>query len=184
MSSGMTDYRLRAFVREDVEAMRRFVAELPEHDLLFLGRDLQHPKVIEAWLQAIGDGGIVSLIAEDASGIAGTSAIIRDPLGWSAHVGEVRLLVSVDHRGKGVGRLLLQETFRIALGLDLRKLVAQMTADQTSAIALFESLGFRGEAMLRNHVRDRQGELHDLVMLSHDVARMAAQMRALGLDKL
>jgi len=179
----MNDYELRRFGRDDLEAIRVFVAALPEHDLLFLSRDLRHPKVIEAWLRAINDGSIISLLAEDAGGIAGTSAIIRDPLGWSAHVGEVRLLVSVDHRGKGVGRELLKETLRIALGLGLKKLVAQMTADQTGAIALFESVGFRGEAMLRNHVMDQQGELHDIAMLSYDVARVNARIVAMGLDR-
>ncbi|AHE56123.1 GNAT family N-acetyltransferase [Sphingomonas sanxanigenens] len=177
---GDIDYQLRALGRNDLEAMQRFAAELPEHDLLFLGRDLRHPKVIEAWLRAISEGEIVSLLAEDQGRIAGTSAIIRDPLGWSAHVGEIRLLVAVDYRGKGVGRILLQETFRIALEMGLTKLTAQMTADQTAAIALFESLGFRGEAMLRNQVRDREGQLHDIAVLSHDVARVARQLRAMG----
>lgn len=176
------DYRLRLLEPGDLDAMRRFVAALPEHDLLFLRRDVQHPKVLDAWLQGVADGSIVSLVAEDADGIAGTSAIIRDQFGWSPHVGELRLLVSVAHRSRGVGRILLQQSFRTALGLGLRKLTAQMTADQTAAIALFESLGFRGEAMLRNHVRDRQGQLHDLAILSLDVSRMAAQMAAMGLD--
>ena len=36
---------------------------LPEHDLLFLGRDLTHPRVVEAWLGAIGEGWIDSLVA-------------------------------------------------------------------------------------------------------------------------
>ena len=174
------DYKLRSLGRDDFEAMGKFAAELPEHDLLFLGRDLQHPKVLQAWLRAIAEGEIVSLLAEDEGRIAGASAIIRDPLGWSPHVGEIRLLVSVEHRGKGVGRVLLQETFRIALDMGLTKLTAQMTADQTAAIALFESLGFRGEAMLRNHVRDREGHLHDIAVLSHDVARVARQLRAMG----
>jgi len=179
----MNDYELRRFSREDLDAIRVFVAALPEHDLLFLSRDVRHPKVIEAWLRANDQGGMISLLAEDAGGIAGTAAIIRDPLGWSAHVGQVRLLVAVDHRGKGVGRELLKEILSIALGMGLKKLVARMTADQTGAIALFESMGFRGEAMLRNHVMDQHGELHDIAMLSYDVARVQARYVALGLDR-
>ena len=47
-----------------------------------------------------------------------------------------------------------------------------MTVDQQGAIAVFESLGFRAEALLRNHVRDRDGKAHDLVLLGHDVAEV------------
>jgi hypothetical protein len=48
---------------------------------------------------------------------------------------------------------------------------------------LFESLGFRAEALLRDHVRDRAGNPHDLAILSHDIARVAAQHRAFGIEE-
>ena len=38
-----------------------------------------------------------------------------------------------------------------ALGAGLEKLSVQMTVDQQAAIALFESLGFKAEALLRAH---------------------------------
>ena len=48
--------------------------------------------------------------------------------------------------------------------------------------AMFSSLGFTGEALLRDHIRDRNGELHDLVMLAHFVDGMWAGMGAIGLS--
>ena len=174
---------LRRFKPDDLDAMQKFARTLPEHDLLFLGRDLKHRKVIEAWLAEVEDGFIDSLLAEDTDGaIVATSAVVRDPLGWSPHVGEVRLLVAPDRRGHGIGRALLEESFRIALQRELKKLTARMTPDQTGAIALFESLGFRGEALLRDHVMGRDGAVHDLAILSHDLARVAAQLEAFGLE--
>ena len=65
----------------------------------------------------------------------------------------------------------------------LAKLTAQMTPDQTGSVALFESLGFRAEALLRDQVRDRAGQPYDLAILSLDVARAAAHDRAMGLDE-
>jgi hypothetical protein len=44
-------------------------------------------------------------------------------------------------------------------------------------------MGFRGEALLRDHVKDRSGTKHDLVILSHDVARFQSQMEAYGLGE-
>ena len=179
----MTDYRIRRFRPGDRDAMRPFAEALPEHDLLFLGRDLKHPRVIEAWLTAIEEGWIDSLVAEAPDGaIVGTCALVRDPLGWSAHVGEVRLLVAVDRRGAGLGRDLLEAVLAIATDHRLAKLTARMTPDQGGSIALFEGLGFRGEALLKDQVRDREGQPHDLVILALDLARAAARQRAYGFD--
>lgn len=173
---------IRRFRPDDIDAMLRFSRALPEHDLLFLSRDLKHRKVIEAWLEAVEDGFIDSFVAEDGDAIVGTCALVRDPLGWSTHVGEIRLLVSPQLRGQGVGRRLLEEMFKVAVQRELKKLVAQMTPDQRGAIQLFEESGFSGEALLRDHVMDRLGSVHDLAILSLDLAQMSAQHEALGAE--
>lgn len=178
-------HTIRRFEPGDRDRVAAFAQTLDEHDLLFLGRDLKHPRVIEAWLDAIGEGWIDSLVAEDLDApgkpVVGTAALVRDPLGWSAHVGEVRLLVAPDRRGAGVGRDLLEAVFAVAHAHGLTKLSARMTPDQTGSVALFESLGFRAEALLKDQVRGRNGRSHDLAILSHDPARVAAQHRAFGL---
>jgi len=107
--------------------------------------------------------------------------LVRDPHSWSPHVGEIRMVVSLDVRGQGIGRALSQETFALALGAGLEKLTVQMTVDQQAAIALFESLGFKAEALLRDHVRDVDGKKHDIVLLGHNVAQFEAQLMAYGL---
>ena len=178
----MTEHTIRAFKPGDSEAMLTFAQGLPEHDLLFLGRDLRHPRVVAAWLGAIEEGWIDSVLAECDGAIVGSAAVVRDPLGWSAHVGEVRLLVSSERRGAGLGRDLLEAAFTIASQRGLTKLTAQMTPDQTGSIALFEGLGFRGEALLKDQVRDRDGQLHDLAILSHDAGAAKARRQALGLE--
>ena len=162
----MGDYRIRRFRTDDRVSMQRFAEALPEHDLLFLGRDLRHPRVIAAWLTAMDDGWIDGLIAEEDGALVGTAALVRDPLGWSAHVGEVRLLVASYRRGAGLGRDLLQALMRIAEGRGLAKLTAAMTADQEDAITMFETFGFASEAQLTGHVRDGTGRAHDLVVLA------------------
>ncbi|QKS01038.1 GNAT family N-acetyltransferase [Sphingomonas sp. CL5.1] len=175
-------HRIRRFRPADREAMLAFAQELPEHDLLFLGRDLKHPRVVEAWLTAIDDGWIDSLLAMDGETVLGSVALVRDPLGWSSHVGEVRLLVSAERRGAGLGRDMLQAILAIAVDRGLEKLTAAMTPDQRNSVILFESLGFRGEALLKDQVRDRAGQPHDLAILSLDLGRHEATQRAYGFD--
>ena len=67
------------------------------------------------------------------------------------------------------------------MGAGLEKLVVQMTVDQTGGIAMFEGLGFKAEALLRDHVQDKAGKNHDIVVLGHNVAQVRAQMEAYGL---
>ena len=164
---GTADIRL--MTPADGPAVLAFARELPAHDLLFLPRDISEEKVLNAWLGATIGGKVV-----------GCAAIVRDPLSWARHVGELRIVTSAAVRGKGVGRALIEESFAIALNLGLEKLCAHMTVDQRGAIEIFEGLGFRGEALLRDQVKDPDGNKHDIVILSHDVARVQAQMEAYG----
>jgi len=167
--------------RADEPAVLEFAKVLPTHDLLFLPRNISQPKVLSAWVNEIERGDIVSLLALKDSAVVGCGTLVRDSHSWSPHVGEIRMVVSLDVRGKGVGSALSQETFALALDAGLDKLTVQMTVDQRAAIALFESLGFKAEALLRDHVRDVDGQTHDIVVLGHKVAQVRARMEAYGL---
>ena len=166
----------------DRAALVAFVATLAPQDLLFVPRDLGHPKVVDAWMRSLETGELVSLVARSNGEMVGCTAIFVDELSWSKHVGELRVLVSPTWRGRGLGRTLIQECFAQALELGLTKLVAQMMVDQRAAIAVFEELGFRAEALLSKHVADRDGKLHDLVLLAHDVDAVRGRMEAFGLS--
>jgi len=166
----------------DRAALVDFVATLPPQDLLFVPRDLGHPKVVDAWMRSIDAGELVSLAARSDGKMVGCTAIFVDELSWSKHVGELRILVGPAWRGRGLGRTLIQECFAQALELGLAKLIAQMTVDQRAAIAVFEELGFRAEALLSKHVADRDGKQHDLVLLAHDVDAVRGRMEAFGLS--
>ncbi len=120
------------------------------------------------------------LLIDGDSDIAGYATVDRNDLPWSQHVAELRVLVGPQLRGRGLGRLLTEEAFRIALGMGVDKIIGQMTVDQHTAIGVFRSLGFQPEALLRDHVKDRAGEKHDLVILSHDVEAAQRTMAAVG----
>ena len=161
-----------------------FAKTLPTHDLLFLRRDITEPKVLSAWGQQIESGEITSLIAREGTQMLGCTAVVVDKHSWSPHVGELRVMVGPAGKDRGLGRLLIQESFLVALGLGLEKLTAQMTPDQTAAIAVFEEMGFTAEALLKDQVRDKSGEKHDIVILSHDVQAFQSQMQAYGITDL
>src|SRR3954453_14773374 len=175
------DIEFRLMGGADQATVLAFAQKLPLHDLLFLPRNIGEPKVLSAWVKEIERGAITSLLAVKAGQVVGCGTIVRDPLSWSPHVGEIRMVVSTDVRGTGVGRALSQETFALALSAGLEKLMVQMTVDQVGAIAIFEGLGFKAEALLHDHVRDVDGRKHDIVVLGHNVAQVQAQLEAYGL---
>jgi RimJ/RimL family protein N-acetyltransferase len=175
------DIEFRLMTQPDEAAVLAFARKLPVHDLLFLPRNISEPKVLSAWIKEIERGSIISLLAVKGDTVVGCGTIVRDTLSWSPHVGEIRMVVSTDVRGLGVGRALSNETFALALSIGLEKLMVQMTVDQSGAIAIFEGLGFRGEALLRDHVKDLSGRKHDIVVLGHNVAQVRAQLEAYGL---
>ncbi len=102
--------------------------------------------------------------------------------GWSSHVGDLRLVVGHAHRGEGVGRLLARHGLLEGVAMGLRKFTVAVAADKAGDIEMFTSIGFRAEALLEDHIRDREGALHDLVLLSHDVSQVREEMATLGID--
>lgn len=126
---------------------------------------------------------MTTLLAWQGNAVVGCAAIFRDPHSWSPHVGELRVVTSPAVRGTGVGRALIQQCFALMLQTGIEKILAHMTIDQQGAIAVFESLGFRSEGLLREHVQDRDGKRHDIVILSHDVAKVLGTMTAYGVAR-
>jgi RimJ/RimL family protein N-acetyltransferase len=61
--------------------------------------------------------------------------------------------------------------------------VARMTVDQKGAIATFEGLGFRPEAVMRDHVKDAEGNPHDLVVMALPVAEFHRTLDAYGVGE-
>lgn len=177
---GNHDVTLRPMTADDKDGVLAFARTLPEHDLLFLRRDITQEPAMADWISELKSGEIVTILALIGSEVVGYATIHRSLLRWTAHVAELRVTVSESVRGTGIGRVLTQEAFATALAEGIEKMVAQMTLDQKGAIATFEGLGFRPEALLRDQVKDRDGNKHDLLVLSHEVARFEAQRAAYG----
>jgi L-amino acid N-acyltransferase YncA len=167
---------IRQLEEGDGAAVERFISRIPERDRTFFKEDVGDPQVIEAWKQP----GAARSVAIESREVIGTAAVV--PLhGWSNHVGEVRVIVDPAHRGKGVGRALARQAVIDALRLGLTKMVVEVTADEDATVGMFRSLGFDPEALLVDHVRDKAGELHDLLILAHSVEGASAALQTSGL---
>lgn len=168
--------QIRQLEQRDREDVKRFIARVPEGDRTFFKENVDDPEVLEAWVRPGSD----RAIAIDDERVLGYVAVV--PLqGWSSHVGEVRVIVDPDARGRGIGRALARHAVLEALNLGLTKMVVEVVADQEATIAMFRSLGFDPEALLADHVRDQAGDLRDLMILAHSVEQSWASMNASGI---
>ena len=151
------------------QAVVDFADSLPIQDLLFLPRDTKNMNNADKWLKSVENRSIMTFLCVDGELIVGAGAIVRKLRGWSSHVAEIRILTREDKRNKGIGRLLLKHCFAEAIEAGAEKLIGRMTADKKGAMAVYRSLGFEREAVLRKQVRDNHGKLQDLVVYSYQV---------------
>jgi L-amino acid N-acyltransferase YncA len=169
-----TDVEVRALTNDDVEALTEFFASVPEGDRTFFKEDVSDPVVIAGWVAVADRHRLIALVD---GRIAGYVAVLKG-IGWSSHVGELRLVIAPEFRGRGIGRLLAQRAVVEALELGVVKLVVDVVAGQDRLFDMFTKLGFEQEGRLRRHVRSATGETHDLLVLSHFVDELAASLAA------
>jgi RimJ/RimL family protein N-acetyltransferase len=160
---------LRLMQAEDRDALLAFARSLPSDDLLFLSIDITEPEAVDGWAREITAGRVVTVLAEADGRLVGHGTLSVNNLTWTRHLGEIQLLISPEFRGVGLGNLLADEVNAIARARKLQKVVARMASEQQGARQVFERLGFTVEALLADHVIDRQGSTHDLIVMSYDV---------------
>ena len=142
---------LRPLERRDREPLLRFARSLPERDLLFLQRDITEPAEADKWIADVADGDLVTIVAWEGEVVLGYASYARGNARWTRHVAELRVVVAESARSLGIGKLMLELVFEMALGEGVTKVVACMTPDQAGAQRLFKRLGFEQEAVLRDH---------------------------------
>ena len=161
--------QLKPMTGDDRDAVLAFAKSLPQEDLLFLSMDITKAKVVDRWIRQIKKGRTSSLVAYDGDQLIGYANVHRNQTPWMRRVGEIRVNVAPDFRSRGLGRVLIHHAFEMAHDMELKKIIAQMTADQRGAQAVFRKLGFVPEAMLADFVVDRDGMTRDLIMMTYEV---------------
>jgi L-amino acid N-acyltransferase YncA len=160
---------LRLMGHEDRDDLIAFARGLPHTDVLFLRMDITDPRNVDVWLSNIDAGQTITVLALEDGKIAGYASLHHNEVLWTRHVGEIRTIVSSDYRGIRLGARLVEEIFSVAKQIGLKKITAQMTADQKGARATFERVGFRPEALLADYVVDGEGRTHDMLIMSYDI---------------
>jgi RimJ/RimL family protein N-acetyltransferase len=173
---------IRRMTPSDEAAVKRFYRSLPEEDRQFLNDDVTQDAWIDQLRRRMNDETFVSLVAEGGHAIVGNATLGRTLHGWTRHVAEIRVVVARDYQRKGLGTALAKAIVRLAIAIGIEKMTADVVDNQVGAKRAFEKLGFRQEAVLKDHVKDLHGFKRDLVVMSNDVSHLWEAMEALVSD--
>jgi ribosomal protein S18 acetylase RimI-like enzyme len=168
---------LRRVAPADAPALASFFAALPEGDRTFFKEEID----VDTLARWCADGHSRWVLEGEDGTLQGSLALVPG-VGWSSHVGDLRLVVAGAHRRKGLGRRLARHGLLEGVRMGLTKITVDVVAAQQADIRMFTAIGFEAEALLKNQIRDRRGELRDLVVMSHQVDDVWSGMHAIGLD--
>jgi len=139
----MGGFSLRLAERRDAEAIRSiYNAEVLGSTVTF---DMV-PRTIDeqvAWIDEHSGGhpAIVAVGPDDEVVGFGSLSIWRDRPAYSGSV-EDSLYIHADHRGRGIGRLILEELVRLGIDHGFHTVLARIVGGHEASIALHRSCGF------------------------------------------
>jgi RimJ/RimL family protein N-acetyltransferase len=108
-------------------------------------------------------------VADDDGEIVGRLSLARDPHPASRHVADLGLMVAAGHRGRGIGRQLLEAAVEWSRMSEIRKLELHVFPHNAPALRLYESFGFEREGYRRAHYA-RDGQLIDAILMAYLIA--------------
>lgn len=108
------------------------------------------------------------IVADDDGHVVGRLSLSRDPHPASRHVADLGLMVAESHRGRGIGRMLLEEAVAWARLSGVLKLELHVFPWNEAALRLYESFGFEREG-LRKRQYARDGEYVDAILMAYSV---------------
>lgn len=157
---------VRPLEPSDGEALLAFFKRVPEEERFLLKEDVTSPQVIQSWIEHLDYDRALPLLAIVNGRVVADAVLIRRRGGARSHVGEIRVVVDPEYRGRGLGMTLMRELIQIAHDAELEQVVFECVKDvQEAAIKAAESLGAFPSGTVTDLVKDIHGRPHDVVFL-------------------
>ena len=174
-----TNVLLRSPTLDDLDRVHEYFRALPEGERKYLRFDVTRRQVVERLIREVLAGEAYRILAEIDDEVVGHGALELSRDTWQSHIGELRVIVAPSYRRRGLGALLIKQLFRAAEEHDIEKAIIRVARPQLAVRTVCEHLGFVVDAVLKDHVRDGDGEVHDLIVLSCDLGEVSRALREL-----
>lgn len=167
-----TELLIRPLSKEDGDRSFAFFQALPEEDRRFLRHDVTKRSNVDRRIKEIGFGNVERIVGVIGDEIVADGALELSGGEWTSHVGEFRLIVARGYQRKGLGMLMARELYTLATSHKVEQILVRMAAPQVGARKIFSRLGFREETVIPEMVKDRTGEMQDMVVMRCDLKAM------------
>jgi L-amino acid N-acyltransferase YncA len=158
--------RLRPLQRDDAERLLDFFLGIPEDERYFLKDDVTSPAVIREWTEKLDYDRALPLLALADERIVAEAVLIRRRGNARSHLADLRIVVAPEFRDRGLGTTMIRELCDIADDADLNGVLFEVVEDvQADALEAAGWLGFVGVGKIEGGAMDRQGRLHNVVLL-------------------
>lgn len=163
---------LRPLRREDKLGLARLFQRIPEEDRFYLKENVTAPEVIHQWTEHMDFERAIPIVAVVDGCIVADATLHRSRAAARRHVGELRIVVDPDYRGRGLGKRLIHELIELGRALELHKLFFELVdGRERAAIHAAVRAGFQEVAVLKERVKDIYGSFQDLVVLELPLGR-------------
>ena len=175
---------LNPLQQDEMDKLIQFFQSLPIKERMYLRSDVNDRENLIKRFGTLDYNIRFPLLAHYSDEIIAIGSMYRAEFGWTRNLGEIRVVVAPDFQRKGLCTILVKEMFFHAIASDMYKIQAEIMENQKSAIAAFERMGFKREAVLKKHVTDIKGERHNLVIMSLDIKDLWYLMEDFIQDKI
>jgi RimJ/RimL family protein N-acetyltransferase len=158
----MSDFEIKPLTADHRQAAEAFAAKIPDGDRAFVDRSLLSQVSVAGWTRRSTARRTGAFLDDQMVAIM----TVNQQAGWMHRVGELRLVVLPEARGKGLATELAHLAVDVAREMGLSKLYVEVLAQLEQVVDMFVALGFEQEAVLRDHVVDGDGQPGNLCVLS------------------
>jgi L-amino acid N-acyltransferase YncA len=155
---------LRPLTAEDGEGLIQLYASARPEDLRPLRDDVTDPNVVQTWVDKLDYSRVLPLLALINDQIIG-NATLHLGSGPYRYTGEIRIFLTRDFRGRGLGTEMLKTLIELARKGGLHWLRAEVFASQPKVIRAFEGLGFERQCVFEDYFMLSDGQTEDVVIL-------------------
>lgn len=157
---------VREPTREDIPAWHRFFLSLSPAERRYLRFDVARAEQVEKMVRQAETGDVYRLLAFRDDDVVANGALEFQGEGWRRHMAEIRTIVDPGLRRLGVGAMMIRHLFEEAKRREVEKVEVRLVEPQVSARKVCERLGFHLDAVLPDYVKDADGRLQSLLVMS------------------
>ncbi len=153
-----------------VHALVDMLKALPPEEQALLPCDINDPEYPSQIHQQLDDGSVHRLVAwHGTQEILGSLAMYPGSARWVQHTARITQVTHPAFRRAGIGMVLLDEVLNMAEDHGIKKVYSELTDMHKIAISMVKGIGFKREAVLKEHMLDDAGNAHNLYIYALSV---------------